>query len=294
MGRATIPVDFRNPGQVFACMGFLEAADILCGPAEGGFAWDGPERFILEAEGAENPIEAVLEFLADAEIEWISPHPDLKERDGGDTAFFHNISKSKDPKSPDLPGRLVGYYGNTRYALPFGYWSDGSHRFHTTFKKSNNGASSHIRTCNALRAIKTLDIQEVSKNPLNAWAKTSSLFRWDPRGSVDPIHFGSSPDKLRKGGIEIRVATYPICEMLAILGLENARPKIDSPYLLSYNVFSSPSISNGKQCIVLLSPMLARVAICGALNFLITRRFFVVHDEVKKGGDRNINAVFEE
>lgn len=33
MGQAIIPVDLRNPGQVFACLGFLEAADVLCGPA---------------------------------------------------------------------------------------------------------------------------------------------------------------------------------------------------------------------------------------------------------------------
>lgn len=36
MGKATIPVDLLNPGQVFACLGFLEAAETLCGPAKGG------------------------------------------------------------------------------------------------------------------------------------------------------------------------------------------------------------------------------------------------------------------
>ena len=31
MAEASIPTDLFNPGQVFACMGFLEAADVLIG-----------------------------------------------------------------------------------------------------------------------------------------------------------------------------------------------------------------------------------------------------------------------
>ena len=34
-----ITIDLYNPGQVFACLGFLEAADVLLGNAEGGFDW---------------------------------------------------------------------------------------------------------------------------------------------------------------------------------------------------------------------------------------------------------------
>ncbi len=38
MAEATIPVDLRNPGQVFACLGLMEAAEVLLGPAEGRYA----------------------------------------------------------------------------------------------------------------------------------------------------------------------------------------------------------------------------------------------------------------
>ena len=53
MGAASIPVDLFNPGQVFACLGFLEAADILLGDAEGGFDWldAGNATFVLRAGG---------------------------------------------------------------------------------------------------------------------------------------------------------------------------------------------------------------------------------------------------
>jgi len=37
MAEASIPVDLFNPGQVFACLGFLETTDVLLGNAEGGF-----------------------------------------------------------------------------------------------------------------------------------------------------------------------------------------------------------------------------------------------------------------
>jgi CRISPR-associated protein Csx14 len=70
-----IPVDLFNPGQVFACLGFLEAADVLLGDAEGGFDWSdgGDATFTLSAAGNGNPFETVLAFLAEAEVEVIRP-----------------------------------------------------------------------------------------------------------------------------------------------------------------------------------------------------------------------------
>ena len=68
MGTSDIPVDLTNPGQVFACLGFLEAADVLCGRAEGGFRWQAEERFVLATDGADDPVREVLAFLADAEV----------------------------------------------------------------------------------------------------------------------------------------------------------------------------------------------------------------------------------
>ena len=68
MAEHVIPVDLYNPSQVFACLGFLEAADLLLGDAEGGFDWSDAANvaFRLGAAGDENPVAAVLEFLATA------------------------------------------------------------------------------------------------------------------------------------------------------------------------------------------------------------------------------------
>ena len=59
MADATIPVDLFNPGQVFACLGIVEAADILLGDAAGVFSWDaGETSFHVSAQGGENPVAA--------------------------------------------------------------------------------------------------------------------------------------------------------------------------------------------------------------------------------------------
>jgi CRISPR-associated protein Csx14 len=287
MAQASIPVDLFNPGQVFACMGFLEAAEILLGDGCGGFEWSqSGDCFHIHACGDEDPIEVVIDFVKAAEVKWISPRRDLKERDGGDTEFCEGIAASGNPKAADLPGILRGQHNGWTWEIPFGFWADGSSRFATTFKKSTNGASAHIRLRNALDAMKQWDTKFVVSDPFNRDARTDSLFRLDPRGSVDPIHGGFSPDTLRKGdigGLDVRVATYPICELLAILGLEHARPERLDANRFAYCVWDS-----------LLPPALARAAIAGKLEFGRIRRFVVEHEEVKNGGDRQMNHVTED
>lgn len=295
MADASIPVDLFNPGQVFACLGFLEAADVLLGDAEGGFDWsdEAHVRFVLRAAGVENPFGVVLNFIKAATVEWLSPSTTMKERDGGTTVAWEGISDSADPKAPDLPGRLSGTLGGKDCTVGLGYWADGSSRFSTTFKKSTNGASSHVRLSNALTAIGNLDPGRSVSEPFDQSAQTESLFRLDLRGSVDPIHAGFSPDRLRKGGIDMRVATYPICEVLAILGLQHARPERARSRLFRYRVWSSLK-SDPRHQGVLLPPVLARAAVSGSLPFLRMRCFAVDHNEVKKGGDRKMNHVNEE
>jgi len=75
MAEASIPVDLFNPGQVFACLGFLEAADVLLGDAEAAFDWSDPAdvRFQVRARGPASPVVRVLEFLASAEVSGEAP-----------------------------------------------------------------------------------------------------------------------------------------------------------------------------------------------------------------------------
>ena len=88
MAEVSIPVDLFNPGQVFACLGFLEAADLLIGDAEGEFDWsdEADVRFRLRAAGEEKPVEVVLEFLATSDpqrwgpVGYTDPPPKTKQK----------------------------------------------------------------------------------------------------------------------------------------------------------------------------------------------------------------------
>jgi CRISPR-associated protein Csx14 len=52
---ASIPIDLKSPGQVLACMGFLEAAEVLLGGVEAHFDWSAaPASFVLRADGDKN------------------------------------------------------------------------------------------------------------------------------------------------------------------------------------------------------------------------------------------------
>jgi CRISPR-associated protein Csx14 len=156
MAEAAIPVDLFNPGQVFACLGFLEAADVLMGDAEGGFDWsdDADVRFRLRAAGEENPFASVLEFLATAKpVRWgplgyVDSQPKnvkaVKEADDGDDAEEENETEPTSERENkgdalelsdtflaaagdrmSLPIRLGG--GN-RPTVELGHWADGSSR----------------------------------------------------------------------------------------------------------------------------------------------------------------------
>lgn len=164
MGRSVIPVDLLNPGQVFACLGFLEAADALCGPAEGGFAWDeetltlccGADRpkveppvFVLSTPGDDSPVATVLEFLAGAEVRRLAPNgwtPEKKKEAGQrannqDGGAADAVAEEQDDGAADLDGVSefpspeaekmalpISIGGGNRPHFQLGHWADGSGR----------------------------------------------------------------------------------------------------------------------------------------------------------------------
>lgn len=166
MGRSTIPVDLRNPGQVFACLGFLEAADILCGPAEGGFDWQHDETFVLDGAGSEHPVEAVLEFLVASSVcrvaptGWTDPPKKgkaskaTKSEDAEDDLDAIETTRkfpAKEAERMALPIRLGG--GNLP-GISIGHWADGSGR--NAFKLYAGNRSAAKIAADMLKLIRTL------------------------------------------------------------------------------------------------------------------------------------------
>lgn len=157
MAEASIPVDLFNPGQVFACLGFLEAAEALLGDAQGGFDWSDPSnvRFSLSGTCVENPIERVLDFIANttpqryAPFGYVDPPPKKKgkskdrdeedEDSDGESAEVATAATPPPPLSETFPSRSgdalslpVRIGGEDKPLLELGHWADGSGR--ETFK----------------------------------------------------------------------------------------------------------------------------------------------------------------
>lgn len=168
MAEASIPVDLLNPGQVFACVGFMEAADILLGDVAGSFDWskDSNTRFARRATGERNPFEAVLEFLAEAEpIRWApigytDPPPKKGEASGDDdvegdddtddVAPAHqapslDLSITFPAKAGDRMALPIKFGGGNRPVIELDHWADGSSRESFKLYAGNRSADAIAR-----------------------------------------------------------------------------------------------------------------------------------------------------
>lgn len=176
MAAAAVPVDVNSPGQVFACLGFLELAEVLVGSAEAHFDWSGPgATFVLAAAGDQNPFEVVLEFLSNARVVELTPigyveggasegdddddgdeaEPSLADDEGedADSDDSDNLAclagREEAPAFPSgegdrnaLPIQLVGL---DKRRITVSHWADGSSR--NDFKLySGNRSANRIAT----------------------------------------------------------------------------------------------------------------------------------------------------
>ena len=273
MGGKEIPVDLRNPGQLFACLGFLEAADILCGPAEGGFDWRNGEKFVLDAAGSEHPVKAVLEFLVASSVRRVAPtgwtdppkkgkaSKATKSEDAEDDLDAIETTcefPAKEAERMALPIRLGG--GNVPQ-ISVGHWADGSGR--NTFKLYAGNRSAAKIAADMLELIRTLwktQRSAVVKQPLDVLCPMAGSFNFDPRGAWTAIDVGYSPDKHKVRGANVQAS--PIVELMAAWGLEHARPDEFDVRKVRYAVWRD-----------MLPPMLARAALSGSLATIAMRHF---------------------
>ena len=263
MSRSSIPVDLFNPGQVFACLGFLEAADTLCGNAEGGFDWseEANVQFLLQANGDHDPFAVVLEFLAGAKITPIAPVGQESEK-----ASRNNSEPSEVfPTPPDegklakkLPIRITNDQKEKRISLTLGHWVDGSSRNNFKLYAGNRSAAGIAEAM--LQGIAQLWVQSQSDlvgNPLGKIIPMGGSFNFDPRGAWTQANTGYSLNEHNHP-----TEASPVVEMLAAWGLENARPNEFEARRFGYVTWGLP-----------LPPILARPAFSGGIKTIPTRRF---------------------
>ncbi len=278
MAEAEVPVDLLNPGQVFACLGFLEAADILLRDAEGGFDWskETSVSFMLHANGARNPFEVILEFLAEAEPKRWGPigyaDPPPKKRAGGageeteddvDDAPTAGAAPSLDLSItfPAPAGNRMAlpikFGGGNRPVVELGHWADGSSRKSFKLYAGNRSADAIARSMlEGVRQLWKEDWVALVKAPFDVMTPMGGSFNFDPRGAWTAIEAGYSPNKHNHA-----IEASPDVEFLAAWVLENARP-IDSDLQVRYTTWG-----------VNLPPILARAALTGALPAIPPRRF---------------------
>jgi len=292
MAESTIPVDLFNPGQVFACLGFLEAADALIGGAQGGFDWDDESdvRFVLRTYGEANPVAAVLEFLAEAELSRWAPSgyrdplpKEIKRKDKGKTAISveaHEgaerggvrLTTSEHFPAPvadrmTLPIRLAATGG---LQVEFGHWTDESSRNSFKLYAGNRSAAgiAAAMLCGHLgnkgqilqKGIAQLWAgarAELTARPFDLLTPMGGSFNFDPRGTWTAIGAGYSPNDQ---GHE--VVASPVVHLLAAWGLENARP---DEYAIRKVRYAAWGIE--------LAPMLARAALACAIPSIPSKRF---------------------
>ncbi len=298
MAEAEIPVDLFNPGQVFACLGFLEAADILLGDAEGAFDWHDTSniQFRLCAAQDQNPVEAVLRCFAEAEIRQFRPlgylandsgageeatnkiYEDENEVEGKNSLLdVSDTFPAKTASETTLPIRIVS---NRHPAIELSHWTDDSSR--NTFKLYAGNRSAFSIACAMLNGTHKKPSKEQRKNSQQGdlktkglkqfWYENESAFIEDPFGVLTSMS-GSFNFDPRGGWTAIdagyspndqkdAVEASPVVELLAALGLQHARPVEYGVREVRYAVWGLP-----------LSPPLARVALLGAMPPIPMRQF---------------------
>lgn len=301
MTTASIPVDLFNPGQVFACLGFLEVADELLGNAEGGFDWSDSSntRFELKADGGGNPYELVLGELAQATSQEVEPKgwPGEKAVDATVAECFpsqlldHFDTKEKKWTRTSLPISIVFLNGSRRASVTLTSWTDGSSR--PLFKLYSGNRSAHSIASNMFKGkrakptkrdpdgrVESMGLSQLWKErrdelvaaPFDTLCSMGGSFNFDPRGGWTAINAGFSPDRQSKAGLLDGIAASPVVEILAVWGVEHARPDEYKTRQVCYGVWQG-----------LVPAMLARAALSGVEVVRPFRRFrFVLEGQKNK------------
>lgn len=269
MAEASIPIDLTNPGQVFACLGFLEAADLLRGDAEGGFDWssEAAVKFDLRSAGEENPFASVLEFLAGAQVKALAPVDWRPKKEPEKEKLEEELSRQENTKEfpgfwPDtssaLPIQTVGRHNNKTRRVVLSHWADGSSRKSFKLYAGNRSALGIAEAM--IRGIAQLwkeQRNELVERPFDILTSMSGSFNFDPRGAWTAIDAGYSPNAQGH-----RIEGSPVVEFLAAWGMENTRPDKLESRRVRYAAWSGA-----------LPPPLARVALAGRLEVLTKKRF---------------------
>lgn len=292
MAEATVPVDLFNPGQVFACLGLVEAAAILLGDAEGAFDWSHKTRcsFALRASGDQSPVEAVLSFLALAQARGEAPegsqcHANWNKSWGKLDARARELGYPN--PEPPSPATVVCMLDDGKQTIAIDHWGDETRRDNVKFWAGAGGYPGVALARDALELIRA-DVANSVADPFALARPQSSSFRLDWRRDYIPLDTGFSlnaHDAMAPVG-------YPIVELLAAIGLTHARPlKPNERNKLEYTYAAIGRVPSARH----FPRSLLRSALGGAALPFPMRHFrMALSWPGKEGQARAITAVTEE
>jgi len=295
MAESLIPVDLLNPGQVFACLGFLEAAEILLGNAQAGFDWsdEADIRFRLRVDGDVNPVEKVLLFLASSSVRSVAPRRACLSTEKWKIPTLQLNDESPFPfPVPDSPAALPTMFFSSEadgYEITVDHWGDNRNKTSRDNVKFWAGAGGYPGAALAQDGLHLIRdrISEAKDDPFNLWAEQSSSFRLDWRRDYIPLDIGFSINK--HATTRFRTVGYPIVEILGAIGLTHARPEYISRLEYRYGVLGVTPDSE------LYGPFFLRASL-GAPDLPFPQRIF--HMNLgwpgKEGQARCITTVYEE
>ena len=231
MTESYVLVNMYNPGQVLACLGFMEAANELCGDVWSMFDWSNEAnvKFHLKTEGTENPFVAALDFVANAEIREIVPfgtNSGHKERMHS-TEYPESLPKSDRAR----PIELI----DQSNCIVLSHWADGSDRNKFKLYAGNRSAFGISRN-NVQKSLSELWAKNRSsliKTPFDVLMPTGGSFNFDPRGAWVPINVGYSPNQHKNYCVD----SSPVVEIFAAWGLENSRLDEYEPQKVRYTTW---------------------------------------------------------
>lgn len=301
MAEASIPVDLLNPGQVFACLGFIEAAEILLGNTRGGFDWTDESKigFRMNSNGDENPFEAVLLFLQDAQVRSRSAS-DLKL----DTSSWNveTTQYSSDepfafppPASPATLAAVLAINSDDHrfkgHSIEISHWGDSrgeTGRDNVKFWAGAGGYPGAALARDALDLVRDI-IANSADDPFNVCAEQSSSFRLDWRRDYIPIDIGFSLNA--HSAPRFKTLGYPIVELLAAIGLRHSRPQYMDRSKLHYR-YGVLGVGKDSE---LFDPFFLRASL-GAPELTFLQRTFRMNLgwPGKEGQARCITTVYEE
>lgn len=295
MAESSIPVDLLNPGQVFACVGLAEAAEILFGGAAAAFDWSEPAapRFRLRADGVDDPVRGVVEFLGRAKAQAVAP-AGLAERlkwtdSWGPRPESLPLDQGYPIPAPESPATYACALDDGTYRILLDHWGDGSGRDNVKFWAGSGGypGAALARDALALVAGKAAD---AAVDPFDLAAPQTSTFRFDWRHDYIPLDTGFSLN----AHAAIEAIGYPLVEVLAAIGLGHARALRPNPRDKLEYLYEVVGIGGTGATDLLPLPFLRAALGCCRLPF--PRRRFRMH--LKWPGQENqaraITSVSEE